>query len=320
MPTKQDSPSPLSNEELRAIGIDPNGAKETILVTGASGLIGSALVPFLISMGHTVKTLSRGLGDLTWDPEGGRVSLPEGSKFDVVVHLAGENIAKGRWSSKRKEAISKSRQRGTHVIATYLSTLKYKPKVFLSASATGFYGETGETLVSEDSPAGSGFLPDVCAAWERASAPLLDNQETRVCALRFGVVLSPRGGALAKMLPLFRLGLGGPLGDGQQWMSWIGIDDAIYALYKVMMDSTLKGGVNVVSPTPIRNYDFTKTLGAKIRRPTFLRVPSWALNLALGEMAQDLLLSSSRVAPTRLIKSGFRWKCATFDEAVQSIL
>jgi hypothetical protein len=239
--------------------------------------------------------------------------------IDAVVHLAGENIASGRWTPERKRRIHESRAHGTRVLAEALAALPRPPRVFVSASAIGLYGDRGDDTLDESSPAGEGFLADVCRAWEAASASL-EQAGTRVVHLRFGVVLTPAGGALAQMLPPFRVGLGGPVGSGAQWTSWIGIDDLLGAIHHALVTDALAGPVNAVAPAPVRNRELAAAIGRTLHRPALVPVPAVALRLALGELADALLLSGARVHPTRLDATGYRFRTPDIDGALAHLL
>ena len=294
-----------------------------ILVSGASGLVGSALVPFLSAAGHEVVRLVRTPaptpeGTLHWDPRG--PLAPECvAGFDAVVHLAGAGIADRRWSAARKATILDSRVDGTRTLAVALSECKAPPRVFVCASATGFYGDRGDEVVDEAAAPGGGFLPEVCAAWEAAAEPARA-AGLRVAHVRIGIVLDPRGGALGKMLPIFKLGLAGRLGAGTQWMSWIAIDDLLDVLHRALVDARVRGPLNAVAPNPVTNAAFTATLARVLRRPAFLPAPAFALRLALGEMAQPLLLASTRVVPAGLLALEHRFRHPDLEGALRHLL
>lgn len=293
-----------------------------ILISGASGLVGSALKAFLTTAGHEVVPLIRTPGgDITpsWDPSRGMVDIPRDSRFDIVIHLAGESIASGRWSAARKDRIRSSRIVATHLLAEALATLTTPPELLISASATGFYGDRGDLPLTEQTDAGTGFLAEVAQQWEHATAPA-QARGMRVVHARFGVVLSPRGGALQKMLPAFLAGVGGRIGGGNQYMSWIAIDDLLYALLRTIADPSLAGPVNFVAPHPVTNAQFAATLGRVLRRPAIFPVPTALLRLALGELADEALLASQRALPHRLINSGFQFTYPTLEEALRHLL
>ncbi len=297
-----------------------------ILVSGASGLVGRALIPFLTTQGHEVVRLVRGAArgpdEVAWDPasSAGELDLSRAGRIDAVVHLAGAGIADARWTESRRREIRDSRVRGTRLLAEALARLAVPPRVVVGGSATGFYGATGETLVDESAPPGAGFLAGVTQAWEEAWAPLA-GRSTRLVFLRTGVVLSPAGGALAKLLPAFRLGLGGPVGDGRQWWSWISIDDLVGVIGHALRVDAVRGPVNAVAPEPVRSGDFAAALGAVLRRPAFLPAPAWALRLALGRgLADEALLASQRVEPGVLMATGYRFRHENVRAALRHVL
>lgn len=300
---------------MRAVGFQ-------IAITGASGLIGSSLVPALTVAGHRVTRLVRSApeaDEIPWNPATGELDPVRLEGMDGVVHLAGENIAGGWWTTERKRRILESRVQGTRLLAGVLAGLKSPPRVLVSASAVGYYGDRGDSILTEESPPGEGFLAGVAEAWESATE-LARVVGIRVVNLRLGIVLTPAGGALAQMLRPFGLGLGGPLGNGRQWMSWIALDDAIGALLHTLAIETLTGPVNAVAPEPVTNADFTRTLGRVLHRPTGFRVPAPVLRLTLGEMADALLLSSTRVFPHRLQESGYRFHHPSLEGALRHVL
>ena len=295
-----------------------------ILLTGSSGLLGSALTPSLRASGHTVTRLVRpgtrpGPGQIVWDPAAGRLDPASIDGFDAVVHLAGENIAGARWTEERKRLLRDSRVRSTRLLAETLGKLSRAPLVLLSASAIGYYGDRGDEVLTEASAPGSGFLADVCRAWEDAAKPASD-AGIRVVNLRFSVVLSAAGGALAKMLPPFKAGLGGPVGSGRQHMSWIALNDVVGAIQHALLTGSLAGPVNVVAPEPATNREFARTLGRVLRRPAFLPLPLFAVRFLFGEMGNDLLLASARVAPSRLEDSGYRFLYPELEGALRHVL
>lgn len=283
-----------------------------ILVTGSTGLVGSELVPFLKNAGHEVSSLRR---PQQWDPEKGTIDRSAFGGIDAVVHLAGENIASGRWTAARKARIRDSRVKGTKLISEALTN----QKVLVSASATGFYGNRGNELLREDSGPGRGFLADVCRQWEAATDPAT-RKGIRVVHLRTGLVLSRTGGAMGKMLLPFKLGVGGKIGSGQQYWSWISLDDECGAILHCLEAGGLHGPVNLVSPTPVTNLEFTKTLGRVLSRPTILPMPAFAARLALGEMADELLLASARVEPAKLLASRFGFKHREMEPTLRYLL
>jgi len=278
-----------------------------VLVSGASGMVGAALCSFLASGGHRVRRLvrrvPRGPDEFRWEPLGLGVDPRAAEGADAVVHLAGENIAARRWSAAQKDRIRRSRREGTRQVADALRAARVKPRVFVTASAVGIYGDRGDEVLDEESPKGTGFLADVCREWERAARDLTG---VRAAQMRFGVVLSPAGGALARMLTPFLLGAGGRLGDGRQWMSWIALDDAVYALHEALWNEDLRGPINAVAPEPVTNAGYTSALGRVLRRPAIAPLPGFVARAAFGELADALLLAGQRVRPRRLAEAGFR--------------
>jgi uncharacterized protein len=294
-----------------------------ILVTGASGLIGSALVSSLTSTGHAVTRLVRsppkpGERAAYWDPMAGTIEASAFEGVDAVVHLAGENIAT-RWTAEKKRKIRDSRVRGTQVLCEALAQLAAPPKTLVSASAIGYYGDRGDAILTEDSGPGTGFLAEVCRAWEAATEPA-QRSGIRVVQLRLGVVLSAAGGALAKMLPPFRLGLGGVLGTGQQYMSWIALDDVIGTIQHAILTDALQEPANAVAPQAVTNREFTKTLGQVLGRPTLFPMPAFAARLMFGEMADALLLASARVQPAKLLAAGYSFRYPELEAALRHVL
>ena len=290
-----------------------------ILVSGATGFIGSAVAAHLESLGHTVVRLSRRAGENTvvWEPDAGRIgSLPD--DLDAVVHLAGENIF-GLWTTRKKERIYASRVKGTTLLAEHLAAMRVRPGVFVCASAVGYYGDGGETVLTEQSPAGSGFLSRVCREWEAATQPA-QAAGVRVVNLRLGMVLDRRGGALAKMLPAFKMGLGGVLGSGRQWGRWIALADAVRVIAFALTAETPCGPVNAVAPEPVTNRTFTKTLAETLHRPAILPAPAAVLRLLPGKFADETLLSSTRALPEKLLNSGFSFNHSTLREALAALL
>jgi len=293
-----------------------------IAMTGASGFIGKALSGRLVAEGHEILRLVRRApapGEIRWDPYGG---ILDGSDqlegVDAFIHLAGESIA-SRWSPARKRAIVESRVKGTALIAETLAVLHKKPKTFLCASAIGFYGDRGEEELTEGSHAGFGFLPESCQAWEAACEPAR-KASIRVVNLRTGIVLSPKGGALAQMLLPFKLGLGGTVGSGDQWMSWISLEDEVSAFLHALKTSSLEGPVNLTAPAPVTNRDFTKTLGKVLGRPTIFPLPAFMVKLIFGEMGQALLLEGQKVLPKKLEASGFPFAHPELGIAIQHVI
>jgi uncharacterized protein (TIGR01777 family) len=293
-----------------------------IAISGASGMIGRALAAFLTTGGHQVTRLVRhapGEGEVQWDPARGTLDASALEGMDAVVHLSGENVGDGRWSDDRKRAILESRTLGTGLLARALAGLTRKPTVLVSVSAIGIYGSRGEEVLTEQSTPGNDFLASVCKAWEAAAEPA-EAAGIRVVHPRFGVVLSPAGGALAKMLPAFRLGAGGPMGEGKQWMSWLSVDDAVGILHHAIATPSLRGVFNAVTPHPVTNGRFAETLGSVLHRPSLLPVPAFALRLLFGEMADGTILASQRCAPTVLGRSGYAFRHPTLDVALAHLL
>ncbi len=294
-----------------------------VAVSGASGLIGAQLCAFLSTGGHRVRRLVRkaadaAAGEIAWDPARGQIDSAALEGVDAVIHLAGESIASGRWSAARKQSILASRLDSTRLLAETIARLERPPRVFVSASAIGFYGDRGEP-VDESSGTGTGFLAEVCRAWEEATEPARA-AGLRVVHPRIGMVLAAQGGALAKLLTPFRLGLGGPVGSGKQITSWISLDDLIGVLYWTLFDEAISGPVNAVSPRPIDNRNFVRTLGAVLHRPAVLPLPAFAVRLLFGEMGQRLLLDGAAVRPARLLAAGFPYLHADLETAVRSEL
>ncbi len=303
--------------------IETNSGSDIVKVamSGASGLIGAALAEALASDRHEVVPLVRreaGRGEARWDPEHGAVDLEGIRGVDAAVHLAGENVV-GRWTAAKKQRILRSRQQGTRTLAEALAALDPTPRVLLSASGISYYGDRGDEVQTEDSAPGVGFLVDVCRAWEAATEPAA-RAGIRVVNLRLGVVLSGKGGALAKMRLPFMMGLGGRIGSGRQWMSWIALDDAVAAFRHALATDSLSGPVNATSPNPVTNAEFTRTLARALRRPASLAVPAFALRLAFGQMADESLLSSVRAVPLRLQESGFQFRYDSLDAALGHVL
>lgn len=291
-----------------------------ILVSGLSGLVGQSLGPFLTNGGHEVIGLSRSPGNtgIGWNPSDGQIDKDGLAGVDAVVHLAGENIAK-RWNEKQKRRIRESRVKGTTLLCETLAEMETPPKVLVSASAIGYYGDRGEEVLTENSSPAEGFLPEVCKDWEAACEPARQ-KGIRVVNLRIGVILSPKGGALAKMLFPFKMGVGGKVGDGKQYWSWIALDDVVGAIHHSLMNEELSGPVNATAPHPCTNYEFTKVLGKVLSRPTVFPMPKFAARLALGEMANDLLLASARVQPERLQQTNYEFRYPELEQALRHLL
>ncbi len=292
-----------------------------ILVSGSSGLIGTALLPALRTSGYEIARLALGTTSnnerIAWDPA--RPLAPESvSGFDAVIHLAGESIV-GRWTEAKKRRILQSRVQGTRNLAEALAAAPQPPRLLISASAIGYYGDRGDETLREDSPSGSGFLPEVCREWEAASEPAAQ-AGIRTVQMRFGLVLSRSGGALQKMLPPFRMGVGGNMGNGRQWWSWVDIDDLVGAIQQVIKTDRLRGPVNVVAPSPVRNAEFTKTLASVLSRPAIFPMPAFAARLVFGQMGDELLLASQRVEPAKLMASGYAFRKPGLRRALEDIL
>jgi uncharacterized protein (TIGR01777 family) len=293
-----------------------------ILLTGSSGLIGTALTQYLSSMGHSIYPLYRNPATTKthfWFPEKNHVHLDDDINLDVVIHLAGENIADSRWDQKKKEAILNSRVRGTEIISKAIAGLKHKPSLFISGSAIGFYGETGANTVDETEPRGEGFLSDVAVSWEAATRAAED-AAIRTIHIRTGIVLSPHGGVLKKMLLPFKMGLGGTIGSGAQYMSWISINDVVRIINEMINNTEMSGAYNLVSENPATNRSFTKSLGKALHRPTLFPMPAFMVKILFGEMGDDLLLSSTRVLPARLKSSGYVFTHANLEQALAGLL
>ncbi|HEV8367852.1 MAG TPA: TIGR01777 family oxidoreductase [Pyrinomonadaceae bacterium] len=295
-----------------------------ILVSGAHGLVGKALSTALTNEGHEIVSLVRrdrvvGKPEVEWHPNQGLIDAERIEGFDAVVHLAGESIASGRWNKRKKTAIRESRVKGTALLSQSIARLSRPPTAFICASAIGYYGNRGDELLTENSAPGNEFLSEVCVAWEKASGAAAE-VGIRTVNTRFGIILDKNGGALEKMVTPFRMGIGGKVGDGKQWMSWIALGDVVGGLRFVIENSSLKGPVNFVAPNPVTNAEFTKTLGDVLSRPTIFPVPAFAARLAFGEMADALLLASQKVAPTRLLENGFGFQYEELKPALKHIL
>lgn len=293
-----------------------------IAITGSSGLLGTALRGRLAADGHDVVRIVRrpaGPGEVRWDPELGEIDADGLRGTEAFVNLAGAGIGDERWSDERKRVLVESRTTSTDLLARTIADLSPQPAVLLSGSAIGFYGNRADEVLTEDSASGDGFLADLCRQWEAATAPA-EEAGVRTAHLRTGIVLSPDGGALAKMLLPFKLGIGGRLGDGQQWMSWISIDDHVRAMMH-LLTADVRGPVDLTAPAPVRNADFTKALGRELGRPTLLPIPRIGPRLLLGkELAQALLYESQRVLPAVLEQSGFSFAHRTIDDALAGVL
>jgi len=295
-----------------------------IVMAGASGMVGGELKASLISAGHEVKTLVRRLaetqsGEIYWDPDKREIDKPLIEGMDAVIHLGGVNIGDARWSKERKEAIRQSRVQSTRLLAETLASLSAKPKVFIVSSAIGYYGNRGEEVLVEESQPGKGFLPETCEEWERAADPARWSN-LRVVHVRTGIVLSLSGGALPKMLPPFRMGVGGVIGSGKQWMSWIALEDLVGIFREILYREDLSGPVNATAPGTVTNHDFTKVLGKVLRRPTLFPLPAFAVKLLFGEMGEALLLEGQNVQPGKLKKAGFKFLYPDLEQALRLLL
>lgn len=304
------------------------GSPMKIVITGSTGLVGSELVPFLTAGGHQVVRFLRApaarpggpqVTDAFWDPGAGRMDRTALEGADAVIHLAGENIAGGRWNDQRKARIRDSRVAGTRLLSETLAGLGKPPGTLVCASAIGYYGSRGNEVLSESSPAGTGFLAEVCREWEAALEPA-EKKGIRVVKLRIGVVLSPRGGALAKMLLPFKLGGGGVLGPGTQYISWIALDDLIGIIHHALVTGSLSGPVNAVSPQPVTNRELTRALGKVLSRPTIVPLPAFAARLLFGEMAEETVLGSTRVSADRVVGSGYKFQFPELEQALRHLL
>jgi uncharacterized protein (TIGR01777 family) len=294
-----------------------------ILLGGSHGLVGTALVRALEKEGHECFRLVRrapaAKTEVEWSPDRYSIALARIEGFDAVINLAGESIADGRWTEEKKRRIRESRVKGTKLLGDAVANLTVPPKTFISASAIGYYGNQGDEILTEASPAGDDFLAHVCAEWEQATS-LATEKGIRVVNTRFGVILDTKGGALAKMLTPFRMGVGGKIGSGKQWMSWIALDDVIAGIMFALAHDSMQGPVNFVAPNPVTNAEFTKTLGQVLSRPTLFPVPAFVVRLLFGEMGEALLLGSERVAPKRLMSEGYQFQYAQLEGALRKIL
>ncbi len=329
--TRQDVLAHCHNRQHNQL--NEGGRPMKVLVSGASGLVGSALIPFLTTGGHSVTRLVRKArleqgrkdrarvedGEVVWSPAAGTIDRAGLEGFDAVVHLAGENIASGRWTPERKRRIRDSRVNGTQVLCDALTQCAQPPKVFVGASAIGYYGDRGDETLTEESGSGAGFLAEVCRDWEAAAAGLTDTG-IRTALLRVGIVLSPASGALKKMLLPFRLGLGGVIGAGTQYMSCIALDDVIGVIQHALTNDEVNGPLNAVCPEAVTNREYTRTLGRVLGRPTLFPVPAFAARLAFGEMAEALLLASTRVEPRILMQTGYAFRYPSLESALRHVL
>ncbi len=299
-----------------------------VLVSGSTGLVGSALVPALEGQGHRVVRLTRsgggGDGAVKWDPEAGEIESGRLGGIDAVVHLAGESIAgenplTDRWTPRRKKRIRESRTKGTRLLAETIAGLSPPPRVMVSASAIGYYGDRGDEVLREESASGSNFLAGVCREWEEAADPAREAR-IRVVHTRFGIVLSTKGGALAQTLPIFKLGGGGRIGSGRQWWSWVALDDVVGAITHALTTDSLEGPANVCSPEPLTNAAYTRVLGHVLGRPTVFPLPAPVARLVLGQVADELLLASARVESAKLQKTGYQFRYPELEGAFRHLL
>jgi hypothetical protein len=294
-----------------------------ILVSGSSGLIGQALLPALRSGGHRVLSLVRfkpqgGEPLVYWNPAEGKIDGGRLEGLDAVVHLAGEPIT-GRWNATKKRAIRETRVKGTRLLCETMAGLSSRPRVLVAASASGYYGDRGDAVLREESEAGLSFLSKVCQEWEAATKPAAASG-IRVVNLRIGFVLSPAGGGLAKMLPAFKMGVGGKIGSGKQYLSWIAIDDLVQIILFAMTTEVLKGPANAAAPNPVTNSEFSKTLGRVLGRPAIFPMPAFAVRLAFGEMGEELLLASARMEPARLLSAGYQFRFPQLEGTLRYLL
>jgi len=294
-----------------------------LLVSGASGLIGQAVVAFMRTQGWQVDRLVRRRvqadDEISWSPEAGAISWPEEYACDAVLHLAGANIAEGRWTPDRKKELRESRVHGTRTLVAALRQLKALPRVLLSGSAIGIYGNRGDETLDENSSPGGGFLADLCLEWEN-EIHALQTADIRLVMLRTGIVLSPAGGALAKLAPIFKAGMGGPLGDGRFWQSWISLDDWLRAMRHLLVDAAVSGPVNLVAPEAVRQRELAHTLCDVLGRPTFIPTPKLAVRAMFGQMADEALLASTRVLPSKLVASDFEFLHPSLENALRHVL
>jgi uncharacterized protein len=302
-----------------------------ILLAGGTGLIGSGLIDAGVKKNHTFVLLGRSINSMSkknyppevetrkWDPASGQIEITEKEKFDAVINLSGENIASGRWTKQKKEILLASRTESTKTIVQLLNKIEHKPSVFINASAVGYYHPIEKGSITEESVPGTKFISQICKEWEQ-EAKKAESLDIRCIQTRIGVVLSNKGGALEKMLLPFSLGLGGKLGSGKQYMSWISLDDVVSALLFCLENKKIKGPVNLCSPKPVTNLEFTRTLGRTLRRPVIFTLPTPILQLILGEMADQLLLASLPVVPEKLLLSGFEFKDKDLEETLTSLL
>lgn len=293
-----------------------------VLIAGASGLVGTALISTLNAEGVEVVRMVRSaprFGEIEWHPNQDSIDPAHLDGFEAVINLAGENLAAGRWTEDQKKKIHDSRVHGTHLLSEAIAKVTNQPRVFLCASATGFYGDRDDDLLDEQSDSGGGFLAGVCREWEKATEPA-SKAGVRVVTLRFGPILAKEGGMLAKLLTPFKMGMGGKVGSGRQYISWIALEDAIKAIELALSNDSIRGPLNVVSPNPVTNEIFTRTLGHVLSRPTVMAMPAFAARLAFGEMADEMLLVSQRVEPKKLLNMGFEFRYPELEGALRHYL
>jgi len=302
--------------------MDGENRQMKIAIAGSSGLVGSELIPALEDDGAEVTRLVRDsprAGEIEWHPNQDQIEPTKLAGFDAIINLAGESIAEGRWTEEKKKRIHDSRVHGTHLLSETMGLLAQGPRVFLCASATGIYGDRGDEMLDERSESGGGFLAGVCREWEKATEPAV-KAAIRVVNLRFGPILSRAGGMMEKMMTPFKMGLGGKVGSGKQYISWVAIEDVIAAIKLALKDESIRGPLNIVSPNPVTNEQFTKALGEALSRPTVMAMPAFAARLAFGEMADEMLLVSQRVVPQRLKDAGFQFQYPNLRETLRSLL
>lgn len=315
----------VTREDLRRHAAFAAQGPLTVAVSGASGLVGGELLPFLTTGGHRVRRLVRGTsahagrGDIAWWPDEGEVDLAALEGVDAVVHLAGAPIAEKRWTPEYKEAVRKSRTQGTRVLSEALARLKQRPRVLVSASAIGLYGDRGDEVLTEASGPGNDFLSEVCRDWE-ASTKAAEDAGIRVVHVRIGVVLDARGGALAKLVPVFNMGGGGRVGSGQQWMSWVALEDVLGLLHFALFTPEVRGALNAVAPNAVRQEEFARTLGRVLSRPSVLPLPAAAVRAMMGEMGETLLLAGAHVKPEAALRHGFSFLHSELEAALRFTL
>ena len=309
----------ITSQDLRVLQENEGLKTMRIAISGASGLLGKDLLPYLSGQGHKTFKLVRHRSakddEIFWNPESGEIQAEKLEGMDAIIHLAGESVAHV-WTRETKQKIRSSREKGTGLLANTIANLQKKPAVFVCASAVGYYGDRGNEAINEDSAPGKGFLADVCQLWESAAEPARQ-AGVRTANLRFGVILSPKGGALKQMLPPFQMGAGGNLGHGKQYFSWISLTDAVRAVYFATVTESIVGAVNAVAPKPVTNAEFTKALGRVLHRLTIFPVPASAARMIFGEMADEMLLSGARVFPKKLQEAGFRFEYPDIEAALR---